>query len=529
MTTRVIVVGSGLAGLMCALHADAAGCAVTILTQGDLGEGNSRHAQGGIAAAVRPDDSPAAHGRDTLVAGSAAGTAADATAAGADADAVETLTSAGPAMIDELVRLGVDFDRDASGELSVGLEAAHTHPRILRVGGDATGAGIQSAVVAAVRARPIEVRVETFVTDLVVGAGRVRGVAALVGGRREKIDADAVVLATGGAGQLYAHTTNPSGATGDGLAMALRAGAAVADLEFVQFHPTVLAGGELVSEAVRGEGATLIDDAGRRFVFDAHPDGELAPRDVVARALASTMTAQAGRPARLDARGLRADAASTAAFLAARFPSIDRAVRALGWDWSRVAVPVTPAAHYLMGGIVTDAWGRSSIPGLFAVGEVARTGVHGANRLASNSLLEAAVFGARAGDAVGADSRGTWPAIGPDLDRRRSEARPDPAFRPPVAGPAFSRDELQRLMWLHVGLERDAPGLRTALRLLERWAASAAPPGSIAEHEDANLLRVARAVTAAALARPRSRGAHFRRDDRPVVTADSPLVSSGAR
>lgn len=515
MTTRVAVVGSGLAGLMCALHAHAAGCDVTILTQDALGDGNSRYAQGGIAAAVRPGDSPASHARDTLVAGAGAG----------DDRAVETLTAAGPAIIAELAELGVEFDRDAAGDLAVGLEAAHAHPRILRVGGDATGAGIQRALVAAVRARAIAVRVATFAIDVVVSNGRVRGVATLRSDARarrwETVDADAVVLATGGAGRLYAHTTNPSGATGDGLAMALRAGAAVADLEFVQFHPTVLDDGGLVSEAVRGEGATLIDDAGRRFVFDAHPDGELAPRDIVARALAAAMTAQQGRPARLDATVLGPDAATTTAFLARRFPSIDRAVRRLGWDWARTAVPVTPAAHYLMGGVVTDSSGRTSIPGLYAVGEVARTGVHGANRLASNSLLEAAVFGARAGDAVAVDSPASTDA--PARDVRSVEATAAPRPREDV--PAFSRSELQRLMWRHVGLERDGHGLQTALAVLDTWTASAQPARTVAEHEDANLLLVARAVTAAALARPRSLGAHFRRDAPPLV-ADAPVPAS---
>ncbi len=232
-----------------------------------------------------------------------------------------------------------------------------------------------------------------------------------------------MILATGGAGQLYAHTTNPTGATGDGIAAAIRAGAAVADLEFVQFHPTALAVGApfLVSEAVRGEGAILIDDTGRRFAFDAHPDGELAPRDVVARANARAMAAQDGRPVRLDATALGA------ARLAQRFPTIDAAVRERGLDWAREPIPVTPAAHYLMGGVVTDLDGRTTVPGLYAVGETARTGVHGANRLASNSLLEGAVFGARAGDAVATERPWPAPAVAPARRRRSRWPRPRPS------------------------------------------------------------------------------------------------------
>ena len=333
------------------------------------------------------------------------------------------------------------------------------------------------------------------------------------------------MLATGGAGELYAHTTNPAVATGDGIAAALRAGADVTDLEFFQFHPTVLAGstlrsaaavaaGEsfLVSEAVRGEGATLIDEHGPPFAFDAHPDGELAPRDVVARAIARQMEAQDGRPVLLDATGLRPTHEERRAFLARRFPTIDRAVRERGLDWAREPIPVTPAAHYLMGGVTTDLDGRTTLPGLYAVGEVARTGVHGANRLASNSLLEGAVFGARAGDAIAADAAsGAWPNVFP-APSRATAPTPNAASGDPSALP-FSRAALQELMWEDAGLVRDDEGSRHAASVLAAWRAHQRTPRTEAEFEDENLLLVAEQLVAAARARRESVGAHFRRDD----------------
>nr|BFF11972.1 hypothetical protein GCM10025699_32750 [Microbacterium flavescens] len=324
-----------------------------------------------------------------------------------------------------------------------------------------------------------------------------------------------MVLATGGAGELYAHSTNPAVATGDGIAAALRAGADVRDLEFFQFHPTVLAVGDsfLVSEAVRGEGAALLDEDGRRFAFDAHPDGELAPRDVVARAIAHRMDLQDGRPVLLDATQLHSDdPGERAAFLARRFPTIDRAVRDRGLDWAREPIPVTPAAHYLMGGVTTDLFGRTTLPGLYAVGEVARTGVHGANRLASNSLLEGAVFGARAGDAIARDAAsGAWPAAA-------SAVVAAPAVDPADDGPSFSRPALQELLWEHAGLVRDETGLGHAASVLARWRAQSREPHTELEFENENLLMVAEHLVAAARVRPESVGAHFRRDD-PVATA----------
>lgn len=506
--TTVLVVGSGIAGLTAALHAAENGCRVTVVTKGALSDTNTRWAQGGVAAVTDPSDTVASHANDTMTAGAGLN----------DPAAVNVLVGEGPRRIAELVARGVAFDRAADGDFARGLEAAHAVARVLHAGGDATGAEIQAALGMAVRSAGIVVREHALLRDLVLRNGRVVGVE-LDGG--ERLDADGVILATGGAGQLYAHTTNPAGATGDGIAAALRAGAAVADLEFVQFHPTALAVGAafLVSEAVRGEGATLIDDAGRRFCFDVHPDGELAPRDVVARANARAMAAQGGRPVRLDATALGAER------LAERFPTIDAAVRARGLDWAREPIPVTPAAHYLMGGVVTDLVGRTTVPGLYAVGETARTGVHGANRLASNSLLEGAVFGARAGDAVA--SGGVWPAgaVSPATgDAEGADANGRAAGAPATGdAPAFSRAALQQLTWAEAGLVRDAAGLARAAGVLAAWSAESAPRSI----EDENLLLVATHVVAAARARTVSVGAHFR-SDAPDAATSTVLTRAGA-
>ncbi|MDQ0644937.1 L-aspartate oxidase [Microbacterium murale] len=482
---NIVVVGSGIAGLTAALHASEAGHAVTLVTKSMLGDGCTPLAQGGVAGVYGPGDSAVRHAADTLSAGAGL----------SDPEAVDVLVRDGAARIAELIARGVAFDRAADGSLLLGREAAHSHARIVHAGGDATGAEISRALVAEVRRAPIEVIENAFLIDLVVDRGSVRGIRMLRDDALADLESDTVILATGGAGQLYTHTTNPIGATGDGIAAALRAGAAVADLEFMQFHPTVLAAGPafLISEAVRGEGATLLDDEGRRFVFDSHPDGELAPRDIVSRAIAKQ--AAHGRPVLLDATMLGADR------LAARFPTIDRVTRERGFDWAHEPIPVTPAAHYLMGGIITDLDGRTSLPGLFAVGEVARTGVHGANRLASNSLLEGAVFGARAAAALGASGR---------FDRL-GDLIPEPeiSLPEPVEGcEPFSRAALQRLMWDQVGLLRTDDGLADALVTIHSWRTSASAPTTGAEHEDANIMLLAEATASAALARTASVGAH---------------------
>ncbi|WP_240658760.1 L-aspartate oxidase [Microbacterium sp. CPCC 204701] len=551
----VVVVGSGIAGLITALHAVDRGCQVTLVTKDVLEHANTRFAQGGIAGVMFDDDRADDHVRDTLVAGAGLG----------DPDAVRVLVDEGPARIRELVDIGVAFDRDRDGEFVKGLEAAHSYPRILHAGGDATGTAIEKALVARLCASAVEVIEHAFLVDLVVTGGRVSGVDLLVGetpaspGARRTITADAIVLATGGAGELYAHSTNPSVATGDGIAAALRAGAAVADLEFFQFHPTVLEGkacpaglaaGEsfLVSEAVRGEGATLVDEDGRRFAFDAHPDGELAPRDVVARAIAQQMEAQDGRPVFLDATRLHsADAELRAAFLARRFPTIDRAVRERGLNWAREPIPVTPAAHYLMGGVSTDLRGRTTVHGLYAVGEVARTGVHGANRLASNSLLEGAVFGARAGEVITTDAAsGVWPvpgsANGAQVRGVSSRSRGLPGgesrslsalrqarepLRESTRLEPFSRRGLQELLWEHAGLVRDEAGLGHAASVIAAWRAREREPRTERELEDENLLLVAEHLVAAARARRQSVGAHHRSDTAPATVAGT-LVAEEA-
>ena len=502
--THLLVVGSGVAGLTAALDADGRpGVSVTLLTKATLESSNTWFAQGGVAVVTSSDDTVGEHVADTLAAGAGL----------SDDEAVEVLCAEGPEAVQHLIERGVLFDVH-DGVLARGLEAAHSHERILHAGGDATGAAIAAALIARLRDSSVEVRENTTAVDLVVEHGRVVGVTLLDG---ERIGADAVVLATGGAGQLYPYTTNPAVATGDGLAMALRAGAVAADLEFYQFHPTSLAapGNHLVSEAVRGEGAVLIDTDGRRFMQDVHPDAELAPRDVVARGIAAQMARQGGQPVRLDATGLGAE------FLARRFPTIDAAVRARGFDWGRDPIPVTPAAHYFMGGVRTDLWARTSLPGLFAVGEVACNGLHGANRLASNSLLEGAVYGRRVVDAVLDDPAGV-------PGRGRQESR-DPAGVPgrgrqefdsewaepivvqlPSGGVLSSRDDLQQLMWDAAGLTRDGSGLTAAASELARWSVPAATDAKSAE--DANLHVVAQAVVASALARRESRGGHFRSD-----------------
>ncbi|MCM6761029.1 L-aspartate oxidase [Rathayibacter sp. ZW T2_19] len=474
--SRVVVVGSGIAGLVTALLASRRH-EVVLVTKGAIEESSTRWAQGGIAAVTAADDSVALHVEDTLTAGAGL----------CSRSAVEVLCSEGPAAVAALLAWGVAFDRDGE-DLARGLEAAHSRSRILHAGGDATGSAIEEALVRAVRAAPVTVLERTALVDLVRPGLAVVGVDVLRGGAVERIDADAVVLATGGAGRLFSHTTNPEVATGDGLAAALRAGAEAADLEFYQFHPTALAltGGFLVSEAVRGEGAVLRDATGERFMTAVHPDAELAPRDVVARAIAERMRQQGGLPVHLDARHL------DPAVLAKRFPSISAACRANGLSLAEDLVPVTPAAHYWMGGIATDLDGRTSLPGLFAVGEVACTGVHGANRLASNSLLEGVVFARRVAEALDAPA----PAASPSAEPR------------PVTPLSLDRSALQAAMWAGAGVSRDAPGLLAARSAL----VGAAAPLSLRTLEDADLVECGLALIDAALARSESRGAHHRTD-----------------
>lgn len=500
--TDVIIIGAGVAGLSAALAlAPAAGRRVTLLTKAALGQGGSSPwAQGGIAAAVGADDAPSLHTEDTLVAG--AGLAVR--------EVVDVLTHEGPAAIDRLVALGARFDRAADGSLALGREAAHQRRRILHACGDSTGAEVMRALTAALQSVPsITVHERCFVTDLARApqSGRVVGATArLADGSPCLFRAPAVILASGGSGQLYRHTTNPPEATADGLAMALRAGARVIDLEFVQFHPTALVTGRdpmpLLTEALRGEGAQLLslDEMGRssRFMVSLHADAELAPRDIVARGIWAELAA--GRAVYLDARQAVGEA------FAERFPTVWRLCQESGLDPRREPLPVAPAAHYHMGGVAVDVRGRSSLEGLWACGEVAATGVHGANRLASNSLLEGLVFGVRVAQDV------AQCATAPTALAQQS---PMPAAaitrRTSVIDPALEarlRERLREVMWRQVGLVRDADGLEQATRDLEALA-NAAPADAGELH---NLTVAALAVTRAAALRRESRGGHYRSD-----------------
>lgn len=511
---HVVIIGSGIAGLTAAIRASARHD-VTLVTKGALADSATAYAQGGVAVALGADDTSSLHQTDTHVA--AAGSA--------DARAVEVLCTDGPARVRDLLALGVPFDRttdpsslDRHGDdLARGREAAHGRWRVVHADGDGTGAAIQRTLIDALHRQHVTILERTCLTDLVVRDGAVVGADVLdLLGEPRRLDADAVVLASGGAGHLYRETTNPLVATGDGVAAAWRAGAVLADLEFVQFHPTRLAvpGGGLVSEAVRGEGAVLRDARGHRFMPAVHPDAELAPRDVVARGIASAVRSQDGEPVLLDATAL------DPAFLVRRFPGLTRATRAAGFDWTREGVPVAPAAHYAMGGVATDAEGRTSLPGLLAIGEVACTGVHGANRLASNSLLEGLVFAVRAADALEAPRPGLLRLRGDaglhittvppaaDVIRASRETLPGGADRHTEAPDV--RQAVQSVMTDRVGLLRDATGLTGARRELD--ALTPPEPVGVRDHEDRALLDLARITALAAETRTESRGAHARTD-----------------
>ncbi|SDQ67511.1 L-aspartate oxidase [Curtobacterium sp. UNCCL20] len=511
---HVVIIGSGIAGLTAAIRASARHD-VTLVTKGALADSATAYAQGGVAVALGADDTSSLHQADTHVA--AAGSA--------DARAVEVLCTDGPARVRDLLALGVPFDRttdpsslDRYGDdLARGREAAHGRWRVVHADGDATGAAIERTLIGALHRRHVTILERTCLTDLVVQGGAVVGVDVLdLLGEPRRLAADAVVLASGGAGHLYRETTNPLVATGDGVAAAWRAGAVVADLEFVQFHPTRLAvpGGGLVSEAVRGEGAVLRDARGHRFMPAVHPDAELAPRDVVARGIASAVRSQGGEPVLLDATAL------DPAFLVRRFPGLTRATRAAGFDWTREGVPVAPAAHYAMGGVATDAEGRTSLPGLLAIGEVACTGVHGANRLASNSLLEGLVFAVRAADALDAPRPGLLRLRGDAglhvttvpraADVIRASREPLPGGTDHRTGAPDVRQAVQSVMTDRVGLLRDADGLAGARR--ELAALTPPEPVGVQDHEDRALLDLARITALAAETRTESRGAHARTD-----------------
>ena len=491
----VIVIGAGVAGLAFALSVPA-DVSVALLTKGNLGESNTRWAQGGLSAVIGDDDTVDLHEQDTLYAGAGL----------SDPEAVHELVAEGPDAVDWLLSLGTAFDRDEeTGELALGREAAHSRRRVLHAGGDATGAEIERALVAAVRSRAnVQILECAFAIDLISQEGACAGaLIALQDGETVALAAQAVVLAAGGAGQLWATTSNPPAATADGLAMAIRAGAAVADLEFCQFHPTVLqlAGKTpfLVSEAVRGEGAYLRDHTGNRFMLSEHGLAELAPRDVVARGIQKQMVADGADHVFLDLRHLDGSK------MRRRFPTIARELDTRGFDLATDLIPVAPAAHYFMGGVVADESGVTSLPGLLAVGEAACTGVHGANRLASNSLLEGLVFGRKAAAAL---------RIVPGDDSAPIETQsPDRELDGHATNLAEIQSSIQQTMSRYVSVVRDQAGLMTAIAELEQL--SGRLPATLDDRDGwitANMVLAAHAIASAALLREESRGAHFRSD-----------------
>ncbi len=495
VSADVIVVGSGVAGLRTALHLRRFGYRVLLVTKAQVNEGSTRWAQGGIAAAIADDDTPENHLRDTLVAGAGL----------CDEEAVRILAYEGPRAIHELIEVGAHFDTDASGAIVLGREGGHLHDRIVHAGGDATGAEISRALVAAVaRDAGIELIENALVLDLLLDArGHAQGVTLHVmgEGQRDGVGAalaPAVVLATGGIGQVFGQTTNPYVSTGDGIALALRAGAQVSDVEFVQFHPTVLwlgpfARGQqpLVSEAVRGEGAYLLDSQGHRFMSGVHELADLAPRDVVAKTIMRRIRETGVPHVWLDGRELGTDV------WLHRFPTILESCRSHGIDPVTDLIPVGPAQHYASGGVVTDHVGRTSIPGLFACGETACTGVHGANRLASNSLLEGLVFARRIADVLSAGL--------PDVA--------EPILRSDPTGSVAhaQRRAMQQIMDADAGVLRSAASLADAAEQLDRIDAYGARQ-STEDWETANLHALARTLVQHASLREETRGSHWRED-----------------
>ncbi|MFD8112603.1 L-aspartate oxidase [Streptomyces microflavus] len=508
----VVVVGSGVAGLTTALRCAAAGLDTVVVTKARLDDGSTRWAQGGIAAALGEGDTPEQHLDDTLVAGAGL----------CDEEAVRVLVTEGPDAVRRLITTGATFDTTDSGDIALTREGGHHRRRIAHAGGDATGAEISRALVEAVRSAALHTIENALVLDLLTDAeGRTAGVSLHVMGEGQHdgvgaVRAPSVVLATGGMGQVFSATTNPSVSTGDGVALALRAGAEVSDLEFVQFHPTVLFLGAdsegqqpLVSEAVRGEGAHLVDAAGTRFMLGQHELAELAPRDIVAKAITRQMHEHGTEHMYLDARHFGAR------MWEQRFPTILAACRAHGIDPVTEPIPVAPAAHYASGGIRTDLRGRTTVPGLYACGEVACTGVHGANRLASNSLLEGLVFAER----IAADIAQTRPPR-----TEPAEAAGEGTDEPVALLAPEARTAIQRTMTRGAGVLRSAASLATAAEELEALHRSAAADADAADPKDAvpgvdawevtNLLLVSRVLVAAAREREETRGCHWR-EDRP--------------
>ncbi|MFC2066120.1 L-aspartate oxidase [Chloroflexota bacterium] len=491
-----IIVGSGIAGLYTALLANEHG-SVLIITKGSIDDCNTKHAQGGIAAAISRDDSPELHFRDTIAAGDGL----------CDEEAVRILVNEAPERIADLVNIGVPFDT-LDGEIALTLEAAHSFPRILHAGGDATGEHIEVTLSKEVRSSKIKVLENCLATDILVEKGAAGGIKSLDchTGSIEEFECHSLILATGGGGQLFKFNTNSDIATGDGIALAYKAGAEIVDMEFYQFHPTALhlpgVPPFLISEAVRGEGGVLRNVQGQHFMSDYTPQGALAPRDVVARSIIYEMKKTGSDKVFLDVTHLPPHIITT------RFPNIYRFCLLHGLDITKEPVPVAPAAHYMMGGIKTNTWGETNIAGLFAAGETACTGVHGANRLASNSMLEVVVFSKRIMDKTRVKTKKRTPGVTKEakVHHMLSQERISEAVPPP------NLSALQQLHWNKVGVIRNREDLTQATGILASWQKSLPPPTDRPSYELSNMVLTGRLVTEAALLREESRGAHFRSD-----------------
>ena len=491
-----IIVGSGIAGLYTALLAKEQG-SVHIITKGSIEDCNTKYAQGGIAAAISGNDSPELHFRDTIAAGDGL----------CDEKAVRILVNEATDRITDLVNLGVPFDT-LNGEIALTMEAAHSVPRILHAGGDATGEHIEVTLSKKVRESKIHVLEDCLATDILVEKGKVNGIKAIDcrTSSVEEFGCRYLILATGGAGQLYKFSTNSEIATGDGVALAFNAGAEIIDMEFFQFHPTALrlpgVTPFLISEAVRGEGGILRNIEGRHFMPDYAPESDLAPRDIVARSIVYEMKKTGSDRVFIDATHLPPKITTT------RFPHIYRFCLDHGLDITKGLVPVAPAAHYMMGGIKTNTWGETNIAGLFAVGETACTGVHGANRLASNSMIEVLVFGKRIIEKIGRGAETKAPPASKVKEIHHTLSQ----RQAPKVLPVPSLSNLQQLLWDKVGIIRDKESLTQVADILAAWQKSLPKPADRPSHELSNLILCGRLVTEAALLREESRGAHFRSD-----------------